>query len=85
MAATAVPRQWQHEVQISIMRRHAAMARAVLPRPSDHAMWLLTGHIDAQPSSGGRELRIEDADDGGSDASVEEGDDASLHEGAELA
>ena len=59
----------------------AAMARAVLPRQTEHAMWLLTGFSDAQPSISGRELRIEDADDEGA-GDVEEGDDASLLEGS---
>jgi len=63
------------------MRRRAAMARAVVPRPTDQARWLLTGHSNAQPSSTGRELRIEDSDDGGA-GELEEADDASLHEGA---
>ena len=58
----ALVRRWQNEVQIAIMRRRAAMARAVLPRPSDRAMWLLTGYSHLQASSGMREPRIEDAD-----------------------
>ena len=60
----AFVRRWQHEVQVAIMRRRAAMARAVLPRPSDQAMWLLTGYSHLQASSGMREPRIEDADVG---------------------
>ena len=57
------------------------MARAVVPRQTDHAMWLLTGFSDAHPSISGRELRIEDADDEGAGA-VDGDDDASLMEGA---
>ena len=48
--------RWRHEIQIAIMRRRAA----VLPRLIAWAAWLLTGQTDALPSSGGRELPLDD-------------------------
>jgi hypothetical protein len=75
---------WRHEIQIAIMRRRAAMARAVLPRLTAIALWLLTGHTDAMPSSGGREEPLdEDADwSNDDDGSLDLDGAESLNEGA---
>ena len=48
---TRVLSRWRHEVQIAILRRRAAMTRAVLPKPSKLATWLITGDADGIPSS----------------------------------
>ena len=46
MSAKSLHRRWKHEIQIALLRRRAAMARAVLPNPSLRAEWLLAGIID---------------------------------------
>jgi hypothetical protein len=65
------------------------MARAVLPRASARANWLLTGRTEVLPSSGSRATPVDDDDDfEGLGAEEDDGwideeeDDASLHEGA---
>ena len=55
---------------MAILRRRAAMARAVLPRASDRAMWLLTGLTDHMPSSELRAPRLDE--DGPAGAEQEE-------------
>ena len=40
MSAKSLQRRWMHEIQIALLRRRAAMARAVLPNPSARAEWL---------------------------------------------
>ena len=57
--AKALRRRWKHEVQIAILRRRAALARAVQPRPTSRATWLLTGHAD-EASADGRAEPIEE-------------------------
>ena len=37
---------WRHEIQIALLQRRAAMARAVLPNPAARAEWLFAGIID---------------------------------------
>ena len=58
--------RWRHEIQIAIQRRRAAMMRAVLPRASSSATWLLTGHSGALPCDAGRAapLRLEELVEG---------------------
>ena len=46
MSAKSLQRRWKHEIQIALLRRRAAMTRAVLPNPSARAEWLLSGIID---------------------------------------
>ena len=43
-AAPQLLSRWRHEVSIAILRRRAAMARAVVPRQTARELWLLTGH-----------------------------------------
>ena len=43
--------RWRHEIQIAILRRRAAMMRAVIPRTGSHMQWLLTGYTGRVPSS----------------------------------
>ena len=40
--AGAFVTRWKHEVQVAILRRWAAMTRAVLPRATARELWLLT-------------------------------------------
>ena len=54
------------------------MARAVLPRASAHAIWLLTGCSDAVPSSAFRAPPLDDDDVGG-----DTDDDVGAHEDAQ--
>ncbi len=56
--------RWRHELQIAILRRRAAMSRAVIPRASSLAIWLLTGCSEAMPSSAFRAPPLDDAADG---------------------
>ena len=79
-------RRWKHEITVAIMRRRAAMSRAVLPGRSARAEWLLTGWSDEAATSTRRAPQLdEDADDFGSvDANAPDLDGAeSLNEGAE--
>ena len=39
-------RRWKHEIQLALLCRRAAMARAVLPNPSARAEWPFAGIID---------------------------------------
>ena len=57
--ASSLLSRWKHEVTIAILRRRAAMTRAVLPRRSAWAEQLLTGSSDDAPSS---EIRAEQLD-----------------------
>eukprot|EP00973_Karenia_brevis_P052147 7245291-Karenia_brevis.AAC.1 len=40
--------RWRHEIQIAILRRRAAMHRAVLPKLSAFEQWLLTGNANLE-------------------------------------
>ena len=46
MSAKSLQRRRKHEIQIALLRRRAAMTRAVLPNPSARAEWLFAGIID---------------------------------------
>ena len=50
MSAKSLQRRWKHEIQIALLRRRAAMTRAVLPNPSARAEWPFAGIIEC-PSS----------------------------------
>ncbi len=63
--------RWRHEVQIAILRRRAAMLRAVLPRPSARAEWLLTGFVQGLPDSAHRAPPIAADGDSGEPTSQE--------------
>jgi hypothetical protein len=82
--AKSFMRRWTHEIQISIMRRSAAMMRAVLPRASARDTWLLTGRTDAAPNSEGRmpllETELGWGDESDEEEELDDGE-ASLHEG----
>ena len=56
--AKALLSNWRHEIQIAILRRRAAMARAVLPRVGRAEAWMLTGYSGAVPSSDHRAAPI---------------------------
>ena len=49
MSAKSLQRRWKHEIQIALLRRTAAMTRAVLPNPPARAEWLLAGIIESAP------------------------------------
>ena len=53
-------RRWKYEVQINIMRRRAAMSRAVLPEMSARDAWLLRGHTEGSPTEGRRACLLEE-------------------------
>ena len=57
--ASALLSRWKHEVTIAILRRRAAMSRAVLPRRSAWAERLLTGTCDDAPSSETRAMQLD--------------------------
>ena len=44
--ASSIWVRWRHEIQIAILRRRAAMSRAVSPRTTPLEAWLLTGNAD---------------------------------------
>ena len=44
--AASLLQRWRHEIQVAILRRRAAMCRAVLPRATPLEAWLLTGNAD---------------------------------------
>ena len=56
--------RWKHEIQIAILRRRGAMARAVLPRATAHEDWMLTGWAgrDEELPAGAAILEEEDAE-----------------------
>ena len=49
--ASQVLARWRHEVQIAIQQRRAAMTRAVLPKLSAAAEWIVTGQAGGVPNS----------------------------------
>ena len=62
--ASAFLGRWRHEIQIAILRRRAAMFRAVLPKPSTFEQWLLSGNVDFNDREWGRlETLVEDDPD----------------------
>ena len=62
-------RRWRHEITVAIMRRRAAMMRAVLPKMKERDIWLLEGVSPNESIEGQRQPCIEDEED-----EVEQGD-----------
>jgi hypothetical protein len=60
--AASPPGRWWHQIQIAILRRRAAMYRAVLPRPSSFEHWLQTGAADRDAADAGRAPAVDDDD-----------------------
>ena len=58
--AESLVSRWKHEIQIAILRRRAAMTRAVLPGCTARQMWLLAGQADRCEQDGRALLREED-------------------------
>ena len=46
MSAKALQHGWEHEIQMALLRRRAAMTRAVSPNMSAREQWLLAGLKD---------------------------------------
>ena len=46
LSAKSLHHRWKHEIQIALLRRRAAMARADQPNPVARAEWLFAGIID---------------------------------------
>lgn len=77
--------RWNHEIQIALLRRRAAMTRAVLPSASSRERWLVTGAVDGDGAGTSRAAPLDaDAcsdieDDAGSVISNAEHTSASPH------
>ena len=52
VSAKSLQRRWKHDIQVALLRRRAAMTRAVLPNLSARAEWLLAGIIDRARNTG---------------------------------
>ena len=52
--------RWKHEVGLAIMRRRAAMARAVLPKPTSKERWMLVGGVNTEVEQGGKMASIQE-------------------------
>ena len=59
-SAAALVGRWKHEIQIAILRRIAAMTRAVLPRSSAKQLWLLSGQPDRAEGEAERAVPLEE-------------------------
>ncbi len=55
--------RWRHEITTSIMRRRAAMLRAVLPQRTRYHRWMMTGRVGAPPSSEVRAPPLDEDED----------------------
>ena len=66
--------RWRHEIQISILRRRAAMCRAVMPRATPLEAWLLAGSADRNEAAWGTLAALDEdgmsvvADEGAAEA-----------------
>ena len=87
--AGALVGRWKHEIQVAILRRRAAMARAVLPRATAQELWLLAGQVDRDGEDARGLLPLEEdgdfddlEDDGETGHEMDDGE-ASLHEGGD--
>ena len=81
--ANALVSRWKHEIQIAILRRRAAMSRAVLPRASAREEFLLTGQVDHERGSASRAPPVdedESDDDDDNDDDDEGGGSGESHE-----
>ena len=84
----AILGRWCHEIQIALLRRRAAMARAVLPQLSKGDAWMLTGYSGAVPASdrraaplaGHAEIQADNDDDEDLDSTSSEGEVDNLSE-----
>ena len=63
-SAAALISRWKHEIQIAILRRRAAMSRAVLPISTPKEYWLLTGQADRAEGDSQRAVPLEEDLDG---------------------
>ena len=70
-SAPLVLNRWRHEITIAILRRRAAMSRAVLPRRSARQRWLLSGQTSLPPSGDIRAPQLDDDDDADDDVEPE--------------
>ena len=61
-SAASLVARWKHEIQIAILRRRAAMARAVLPKATAQELWMLGGLVDRTDGEPGRALPLEEDD-----------------------
>ena len=75
--------RWKHEVQIAILRRRAAMARAVLRRVTDHEPLLLVGQVDRAEGDNGRAPPLDEDDESTDGAASARGSDTSDFSDAE--
>ena len=68
-SAKAFLSRWRHEIQVAILRRSAAKARAVLPRACASDRWLLSGYAPGVPDGTrrARPLTQHDLDEGEAD------------------
>ena len=57
-------RRWRHEITVAIMRRRAAMMRAVLPKMKEKDVWLLEGVSPNDSFEAQRQPCIEEEADG---------------------
>jgi len=63
VSASALQTRWKHEITVAILRRRAAMTRAVMPKPHRRQEWLLTGRTEAEASSAERSPQLDESDD----------------------
>ena len=81
--SSALLGRWRHEVMVSILRRRAAMARAVQPRPSARSRWLLTGVSEEANFGRAPQLDAEGLGDASGEEDEPDSDgEESLNEGA---
>ena len=59
-SASLLVARWKHEIQIAILRRRAAMARAVLPKATAQQLWMLSGLVDRDDRELERALPLEE-------------------------
>ena len=87
----AILRRWQHEIQVALLRRRAAMARAVLPRMGSAEAWMVTGYSGAMPTSDSRAATLQEAGEAAAaagepesrdDEEPEDGEDAASRPGS---
>ena len=76
----AMLKRWKHEITVAILRRRAAMSRAVVPGRSARAEWLLTGWSDAAVTNEQRAPQLDEDMNGDFIGGVADGPD---HDGAE--
>ena len=77
MSAKSLQHRWKHEIQTALLRRRAAMTRAVFPKPSARAEWLFAGLIDRAVNHWARAHPL-DGGDGDDDADT--GRDTAIHD-----